>query len=86
MSSTFAISSPLCVVLSKAKLLFRLDNTEFASSDYDERNSPLGYDDMPEKYKWDSSFSLEGMKAAIAQINRREKDWIEDDTSLEFLG
>lgn len=75
--------SHFCVVLSEAKLL-RLDNTEFASSDYDERNSPLGYDDMPEKYEWDSSFSLEDMKAAISQINRRERDYIDDD--VDFLG
>ncbi|KAF8307465.1 hypothetical protein DL93DRAFT_2101256 [Clavulina sp. PMI_390] len=62
-----------------------LDNTEFASTDYDNRNAPLDYDDLPalSPCKWNDSFSVEYLERSHG---KEQYCWIRDDENLELLG
>jgi len=48
-----------------------LDNTTFASVDYAEMSSPVGYDETPH-YAWDENFRFADFEAAILKVNHRE--------------
>lgn len=71
------------VALWKAGLAgrIRLDSTVFASVDYDQdstMNAPLGYDDIPEKYAWDSRFKLKTLKSIAKYANDRESSHLHE--------
>ncbi|KAF8307466.1 hypothetical protein DL93DRAFT_131186 [Clavulina sp. PMI_390] len=65
-----------------------LDNTEFASTDYDHENAPLGYDDAPalKPFEWNEAFNLKDLETSLNTANKMQHKWITDEWNLEPLG
>ncbi|KAF8328782.1 uncharacterized protein EI90DRAFT_3125526 [Cantharellus anzutake] len=57
-----------------------LDNTTFASVDYTENSSPVGYDETPH-YAWNEKFKFADFESAIFHVNEKELDQLENNMS-----